>query len=129
MEKTHKLSPQWQGPLSIIKIPNSFQAIYLDKGREKITHISHCKKFQETIVPAEKEAPPTDDIIPKRKKRINQMKGHNAPSCCPRIALCCFEVRFGGEIHSFDDPGHFLLWLQDRGDVSNEDFYLRRVLA
>ena len=31
--------------------------------------------------------------------------------------------------HSFDDPGHFLLWLQDRGDVSNEDVYLRGVLA
>ena len=27
MEKTHKLSPRWRGPFSIIKIPNSFQII------------------------------------------------------------------------------------------------------
>ena len=129
MEKTHKLSPRWRGPFSIIKIPNSFQIIYLDEGREKITHISHCKRFQEKIVHVGKEAPPTVDTIPKRKKRINQMKGHNTPNCCPRMTLCRFEVCFGGETHSFDDPGHFLLRLQDRGDVSNEDVNLRGVFA
>ena len=123
-EKTHKLSPRWRGPFSIIKILNSFQVTYLDEGRKNITHISHCKKFQEKIVPAKKEAPPAADAIPKRKKIINQMKGHNAPSCFLRMTLCSFEVRLGGETHSFDDPGRFLLWLQDRGDVSNEDVYL-----
>ena len=61
MEKTHKLSPRWRGPFSIVKIPNSFQVIYLDEGREKITHISNCKKFQEKIVSAGKEAPPPGD--------------------------------------------------------------------
>ena len=45
------------------------------------------------------------------------------------MTLCHFEVRFGGETYSFDDADHFLLWLQDRGDVSKEDVYLRGVLA
>ena len=129
MEKTHKWSPRWRGPFSVVKIPDSFQVIYLDEGREKVTHISHCRKFQEKIVPAKKEAPPTADVIHKQKRRISHMKGHNTSSCCPRMTLCCFEVRFGGETYSFDDPGRFLLWLQDRGDVSNEDVYLRGVLA
>ena len=80
MEKTHKLSPRWRGPFSIIKIPNSFQVIYLDEGREKITHISHCKRFQEKIVIAGKEALPTDDVIPKQKNSINRMKGHKRPA-------------------------------------------------
>ena len=57
------------------------------------------------------------------------MKGHKEPSCCPRITLCHFEVCFGGETYSFDDPGRFLLWLQDRGDVLKEDIYLRGVIA
>ena len=87
-------------------------------------HIRHCKKFQEKIVPTRKEAPPTADIIQEQKRRINQMKGHKLPSCCPRMTLCRFEVRFGGKTHSFDDPGHLLLWLQDRGDVSKEDVFL-----
>ena len=125
MEKTHKLSPRWRGPFSIIKIINSFQVIYLDEGSKKITHISHCKRFQKIVgLHVGKESSPTDGAILKPKKRINQMKGHNMPSCCPRMTLCRFEVRFGGETHSFDDPGRFLLWLQDRGDVSNEDVYL-----
>ena len=70
------MSPHWQGPFSIVKIPNSFQVLYLDEGREKVTHIRHCKKFQEKIVPTKKEAPPTADVIHKQKRRISQMKGH-----------------------------------------------------
>ena len=125
MEKTHKLSPRWQGPFSIVKISNnSFQVIYIDEGSEKVTHIRHCKKFQEKIVTSKKEAPPTTDLIDEQKRRIIQMKGHKPPSCCPRMTLCRFEVRYGGETYSFDDPGRFLLWLQDRGDVSKEDVYL-----
>ena len=96
MEKTHKLSPRWRGPFSIVKIPNSFQVIYLDEGREKVMHIRCCKKLQEKIVPTKKEAPPTADVIHEQKRRISQMKGHKPPSCCPRMTLCCFEVRFGG---------------------------------
>ena len=129
MEKTHKLSPRWRGPFSIIKIPNSFQVIYLDERREKITHISHCKRFQEKIVKEGKEAPPPGDAIPKQKKSINWMKGRNAPSCGPRMTLCHFEVCFGDVTHSFNDPDRFLLWLQDRGDASNDDVSLRGVLA
>ena len=113
----------------MVKIPNSFQVIYLDKGREKVTHIRHCKKFQEKIVPTKKEAPPTADVTHEQKTRISQMEGHRPPSCCPRMTLCRFEVHFEGETYSFDDPGHFLLWLQDRGDVSEEDVFLRGVLA
>ena len=56
MEKTHKFSPHWRGPLLIVKIPNSFQVIYLNEGREKVMHIRHCKKFQEKIVPAKKRS-------------------------------------------------------------------------
>ena len=129
MEKTHKLSPRWRGPFSIVKIPNSFQGIYLDKGREKVAHIRHCKKFQEKIVPAKIEAPPTADVIHEQKRRISQMKDHKPPSCCSRMILCRFEVHFGVEIYSFDDPGRFLLWLHDRDDVSKEDVYMRGVLA
>ena len=129
MEKTHKLSPRWQGPLTIIKIPNSFQVIYLDEGREKVTHIRHCKRFQEKMVPTKDEAPPTVDVIHKQKERVRQTRGHKLPSCCPRMTLCRFEVRYEGETHSFDDLGCFLLWLQDRGDVLKEDLFLRGVLA
>ena len=46
MEKTHKLSPRWQGPFSIVKIPNSFQVIYLNKGREKLRILSTAKNFR-----------------------------------------------------------------------------------
>ena len=45
------------------------------------------------------------------------------------MTLCRFEIHFGGEIYSFNDPGRFLLWLPDRGNVSNEDVYLRGVLV
>ena len=128
MKKTHKLSPRWQGPFSIVKIPNSFQVIYLDEGREKITHISNCKKFQK-IVSTGKEAPPPGDAIPKQKKSVNWMKGHNAPSRCSRMTLCRFEVHFWGMTHSFDGPDHFLLWHQDQENVSNNDVYLRGVTA
>ena len=129
MEKTHKLSPRWRGPFSIVMIPNSFQVICLDEGRVKVTHFRHCKKFQEKIVPAEKEAAPTADVAHKQKRGISQMEGHKLPSCCPRMTQCRFEVCFEGETYSFDDPGHFLLWLQERGDVSKEDMSLRGVLA
>ena len=124
MEKTHKMSPRWRGPFSVIKIPNSFQVIYLDEGREKVTHIRHCKKFREKVIPVKDEAPPTDDVLQKQKERVHRTRGHKLPSCCPRMTLCHFEARFLGENYSFDDPGCFLLWLQDRGDVSKEAVFL-----
>ena len=86
-------------------------------------HISHCKRFQEKTVNVGKETPPPGDAIPKQKKGINRMKLHNTPSCCR------FEVRFGGLTHPFNDPDCFLLWLQDRGDASNDDVYLQAVLT
>ena len=129
MEKTHKLSPHWRGPFLIIKIPNSFQVIYLDEGREKVTHIRHCKKFQEKIEAMKNEAQPTVDVTHKQKRRIRQMKGHKPSSCCPRMTLCRFEARFEGKTYSFNDPGRCLLRLQDRGDVSKEDVFLREDLA
>ena len=92
-------------------------------------HINHCKRFQEKIVSAGKEALPSDGAIPKQKKSINRMKGHNASSCCPRMTLCHFEVHFGGVTHYFNDPECFFFWLQDRGDASNDDVYLRGALA
>ena len=74
MEKTHKLSPHWRGPFSILGIPNSFQVIYLDLGREKISHISHYKRFQEKIINAGKEALPCGDAIAKQKNNVNQIE-------------------------------------------------------
>ena len=129
MEKTHKLSPRWRGRFSIIKIPNFFQVIYLGEGREKVTHIRHCKKFREKVIPAKDEAPPIDDVLQKQKERVHHTRGHKLSSCCPRMTLCRFEVCFEGETYSFDDPGRFLLWLQDRGDVSKEDVFRQGVLA
>ena len=129
MEKTHKLPPRWRGPFSIVKIPNSFQVIYLDEGRKKIMHASNCKKFQEKIVTVGKEAPPPGDAIPKQKKSVNWIKGHNAPSHCPRMTVCCFEVCFRDVTRSFVGPDLFLLWLQDQEDASNDDVYLRGVPA
>ena len=45
MERDHKLSPKWRGPIPIIRIENPFQVHYEDRGREKIAHVRHCKKF------------------------------------------------------------------------------------
>ena len=92
-------------------------------------HISHCKKFQEKIVNTRKEAPPPGDAIPKQKKSINRMKSHNAPSHCPRMTLCHFEVHFGDVTCSFNGPHRFHLWLQNQGHASNDDINLRGVLA
>ena len=58
MEKSHKLSPRWRGPFPVIKTPNSFQVVYMDDEREKISHISDCKRFREKNANAGKEAPP-----------------------------------------------------------------------
>ena len=46
MERDHKLSPKWRGPFPIVKIENPFQVHYEDRGREKIAHVRHCKKFK-----------------------------------------------------------------------------------
>ena len=46
MERDHKLSPKWRGPFPIVKIKNPFQVCYDDRGREKIAHVRHCKKFK-----------------------------------------------------------------------------------
>ena len=45
MERDHKLSPKWRGPFPIIRIEHPFQVHYEDRGREKIAHVRHCKKF------------------------------------------------------------------------------------
>ena len=46
MERDHKLSPKWRGPFPIVRIENPFQVHYEDRGREKIAHVRHCKKFK-----------------------------------------------------------------------------------
>ena len=46
MERDHKLSLKWRGPFPIARIENPFQVHYEDRGREKITHVKHCKKFK-----------------------------------------------------------------------------------
>ena len=46
MERDHKLSTRWRGPFPIVKIENPFQVCYDDRGREKIAHVRHCKKFK-----------------------------------------------------------------------------------
>ena len=45
MERNRKLSPKWRGPFPIIRIENHFQVYYEGRGREKIAHVRHCKKF------------------------------------------------------------------------------------
>ena len=44
MERDHKLFPKWRGPFTILKIISPFQIMYNDCGREKISHITFCKK-------------------------------------------------------------------------------------
>ena len=118
MEKTHKLSPRWRGQFKIIKTPNSFQVVYDDQEKEKITHVSNCKKFQERLVGVGDEAPPPGDAIPKQKKPVNQMNSQNVPSSGNKMTLCHFEVRVRGMTHAFDGPSRFLLWLQGEEDTS-----------
>ena len=45
MKRDHKLSTNWRGPFPIINIENPFRGCYDDRGREKIAHVRHCKKF------------------------------------------------------------------------------------
>ena len=69
MEKTYKLSPRWKIPFKITKIANLFQVTYDDQGREKITHISNCKRYYDRWVGVGGETPPLNDIMPDAKKR------------------------------------------------------------
>ena len=46
MERDHKLSPKWRGPFPVVRIENHFKVHYEDRGREKIAHVRHCKKFK-----------------------------------------------------------------------------------
>ena len=43
MERTHKLSPKWQGPYKVTKVPNPFQVQYQDEEKEKTTHVQIAK--------------------------------------------------------------------------------------
>ena len=81
----HKLSPHWRGPHKVVKIPDSFQVVYDDQGREKIPHVdlSNCKKFHKRLVGGE-------------MKWVNQMNCQNAPSSRRKMTLCRFEVCVGG---------------------------------
>ena len=118
MEKMHKLSPRWRGPYKVVIIPNSFQVVYEDQGREKITHVSNCKKFHKRLVGVGDEAPPPGDSIPKQKKWVNLMNCQNVPSSRRKMTLWHFKVRVWGMIHAFDGPDRFLLWLQKEEDTS-----------
>ena len=46
MERDHNLFPKWRRPFPIVKVENPFQVCYDDRGREKIAHARHCKKFK-----------------------------------------------------------------------------------
>ena len=46
MKRDHKLSPKWRGPFPVVRIENPFQVHYEYRGREKIAHVRHCKKFK-----------------------------------------------------------------------------------
>ena len=46
MERDHKLSPKWRGIFPTVRIENPFQVHYEDRGREKIAHVRHCKRFK-----------------------------------------------------------------------------------
>ena len=118
MEKMHKLSPRWRGPYKVIKIPNSFQVVYKDQKKEKITHISNCKKFHKKFARVEEQQQPPGDKIPKQKKRVNQMNHQNTSSSRRKMTLCCFEVSVRGKTHAFDGTDRFLHWLQGEEDTS-----------
>ena len=45
MERDVKLSHKWRDPFPIIRIENPFQVHYEDRGKEKIAHVRHCKRF------------------------------------------------------------------------------------
>ena len=57
MEREHKLTPKWHGPFKVLQIPNPFQVVYEDFGREKISHIVFCKN----ATSIDMQAPPTMD--------------------------------------------------------------------
>ena len=45
MERDHKLSPKWRGPFPLLGFENPFQVHYKDRGKEKIAHVRHPKRF------------------------------------------------------------------------------------
>ena len=45
MERDHKSSPKWRGPFPVVRIENPFQVHYENRGKEKIAHVRHCKRF------------------------------------------------------------------------------------
>ena len=114
MERMHKLSPKWQGPFKVNKIPNPFQVQYEDEGREKVTHVSNCKKFR--VATSDGNKPP---II---------AKGCRIDAQCqcqvrrPRRMTChIIDVLGEGSKWTFQDPAHFCKWLRERetnyGDI------------
>ena len=54
MERDHKLSPKWRGPFPIIRIENPFQVHYEGRGKEKIAHVRHCKRFNSVVANGKK---------------------------------------------------------------------------
>ena len=115
MKRDHTLSPKWRGPFPIIKIENPFQVCYDDRGREKIAHVQHCKKFKTSMtLGKENYVTSCDDItsndswtpnggspiggtavrIQKEKEKGKNFKLHSLPAivrCCSRISRSVFR--------------------------------------
>jgi hypothetical protein len=78
--KVNKLSPNWDGPYTLVRYKNQFQLVYLDRfGKEKITHRSRAKWYysdqedKEKVIDKRQWAPQTPiDTIPSRPEGIEE---------------------------------------------------------
>ena len=97
---------------------NSFQVTYDDQGREKITHISNCKRFYDRLVGVGGETPLPGGAMPEAKRQVVQLNCQRPSSSRHKKSLCRFEVRVGDMTHDFHDLDHFLQWLQVEEETS-----------
>ena len=75
MERDHKLSSKWRGPFPIVKIEIPFQVHYEDRGREKIAHVRHCKKFKASATDGKEDYVIADNDVICNDSWITEGKG------------------------------------------------------
>ena len=83
-ERTSKLAPRWKGPFRVARVPNAYQAVYVDEGIEHTVNINHVKPAKlamPDLPPA--IAPPKRDPSP-----VGYLPSHltHAPHTSPILA-------------------------------------------